>query len=397
MNEHGTAIIGWAQNTYEDTQLWTTSYTLSTGWGEAVLHAVDTAFLHGPQVAIDDDGFGAAIWATSSTMPVLRGVQHDPEAGGGWGPAELVPLPEDSWGSQPAVAMGADGSTLAVWVQSVDEVSLIDDELWSNGFTPRGTWGTPVSIGFGSGASSPALATNRSGTAVAVWTEIPADDVELRHVWSARSEPGSGWTTPELIQAVVTDPGLNPKVAIDSRGGATAVWGQRSVGVDHVWAARFTGSAGWGAPETIDAAPTEASLPWVGMDGDGGSVVIWLQRDFDSYTIWSTRDGIDSGWGAPEQISDEIGSVNEPTAAIGAEGDVVAVWTQSAPAGNELWSNRYVPGIGWGDPEFIDVGPASVSEDPDVAIDGNGNAIVVWANTDGGAANLWANISRKSL
>ena len=102
---------------------------------------------------------------------------------------------------------------------------------------------------------------------------------------------------------------------------------------------------------------------------------------------------IDSG--NPESISGAGDAENIPAAGIGAAGDVVAVWTQPVAGGNQLWSNRYVPGSGWGDAEVIDSNRSGIAEDPDVAVDGAGNAIVVWTKTDGETRHLWANISQR--
>lgn len=389
MNQNGTALVGFAQFWELQAETWTVFYSPETGWGEPELLWSESLYPNPPRVAIDDDGFAMAIWNDSnSAQPLLWAAHYTP--GGGWGPTDLVPLTTEDWsGFEPTAAMVPGGAALSVWVENISKIDPLGNELWANTFVPGQGWGARVSIGE-PGADAPALATNRSGTAFAVWT-----DHGLQHTWSSHSETGAEWTTPELIQSLTDESGKNPQVAIDPLGNATAVWWQSNAQTSQIWANRFTADAGWGLAQAISGTVPEAAYPWVGTDSAGNAVVVWLQEDSGGNKIWANRYNVESSWGEPEVISGAANVGSVPAAGIGAAGDVVAVWSKGVEGGNQLWSNRYVPGSGWGGTEMLDIPRHGISEHADVGVDGAGNAIVVWTKTDGDATNLWGNISQR--
>jgi hypothetical protein len=69
----------------------------------------------------------------------------------------------------------------------------------------------------------------------------------------------------------------------------------------------------------------------------------------------------------------------------------LAVWDQSDGTRSNIWSNRYTPTGGWGTAERIETDDAGNALGPHVAIDGGGNAVVVWDQSDGTRANIWSN------
>ena len=61
-----------------------------------------------------------------------------------------------------------------------------------------------------------------------------------------------------------------------------------------------------------------------------------------------------------------------------ANGNGWAVWVQNDGTRNAIWVNRYTANTtSWGTPSVIDPG-MNGSGDPQIGIDGSGNALVVW-------------------
>jgi len=90
-------------------------------------------------------------------------------------------------------------------------------------------------------------------------------------------------------------------------------------------------------------------------------------------------------WQAAALIGPAVdGDVYNERIALGANGDAVAVWQDIASAGPavNIWANRYSPATGWGTPTIIG-GGADGAADPQVGVDGGGNAIAVWVQPDG--------------
>src|SRR6185369_8815486 len=80
-----------------------------------------------------------------------------------------------------------------------------------------------------------------------------------------------------------------------------------------------------------------------------------------------------------------------PHLAVDRRGVVIAVWDQSDGAQSHIWSRCFVPGSGWGAPTMVE-NKAAVAGNPRVAVDGAGNATVVWMQFDGAEnrSDIWA-------
>ena len=63
------------------------------------------------------------------------------------------------------------------------------------------------------------------------------------------------------------------------------------------------------------------------------------------------------GWGLPELIeTDDADDADNPQVAIDANGNALAVWYQDDGMRTNIWSNRYTAGSGWGMAELIETG-----------------------------------------
>ena len=176
---------------------------------------------------------------------------------------------------------------------------------------------------------------------------------------------------------------------MDGSGNAVAVWYQFDGSNYHIRANRFVPDTGWGSVELIETDDAANALdPQVAMDTGGNAVVVWRQSDGTRYNIWSNRYVPGAGWGTAELIeTDNNPNVRPPQIAMNGDGQVVAVWDRYGRA----WFNRYVPGLGWGTAQRIETGADGSVAYPRVALDSNGNAVVVWEENDGTRSNIWSN------
>jgi hypothetical protein len=104
----------------------------------------------------------------------------------------------------------------------------------------------------------------------------------------------------------------------------------------------------------------------------------------------------DRQWRTPVAIeTGDVNIVEDPQIAVDARGDAVVVWRRSESNGTRVWSNRYTAGSGWGTAlaigPGIDPGTQGPVQTPQVAMDASGNAIAVWPQSDGGNYKIWAN------
>jgi hypothetical protein len=120
----------------------------------------------------------------------------------------------------------------------------------------------------------------------------------------------------------------------------------------------------------------------LGMDGDGNVVAVWRRSAGDMHEIWSNGYSVDSGWSDAVKISSGVGVSWGANIAVNRAGDAVAAWSHDSGGDgvNLVWTNRYTPGTGWGDAELVHPTTQAYNQ-AEVVIDGEGNAIVVWASS----------------
>ena len=98
------------------------------------------------------------------------------------------------------------------------------------------------------------------------------------------------------------------------------------------------------------------------------------------------------GWGAASLIeADNAGSAFNPQIAVDGSGNALAVWQQFDGTNNNIWANRFTPAGGWGAPAMIETDNAGNALNPQIAVDGSGNALTVWQQVEGTRDNIWAN------
>jgi hypothetical protein len=92
-------------------------------------------------------------------------------------------------------------------------------------------------------------------------------------------------------------------------------------------------------------------------------------------------DTVAGTWSAPQPLSSNNGNATfAPDLALSPAGDALAVWSQGVGADTNAWASRLAADAGaWTTAQVIDAPGAGFSTDPHLAMDGAGNAWVVWA------------------
>lgn len=280
----------------------------------------------------------------------------------------------------PDVAMDASGNAMAVW-----RVGL---KVVASRYTAGGGWDTPtlISVDNGLTAAEPRVAMDASGNAIVVWLQQPAAD-EQAGVWANSYRAGVGWGTPTQLDSDV-NVAFHPQIAMDPDGNALAIWRQWDGAHYNLWASRYTpdtGGTGWGTATVIETNTGDVRAnPRIAMDSNGNALAVWsqLRADGGGNDIWANRYTPGAGWGTATLVEmNDAGDAVEPQIAVDGSGNAMAVWAHSGAAGVELWANRYTIAGGWGTPTFV--APEIAVPPPRVAVDATGNAVVVmWAGTD---------------
>ncbi len=388
VDSNGNAVAVWRQSDGTRNNIWSNRYVVGTGWGTAQLIETDNAgSAESPQVAVDGSGNAVAVWHQSDGSR-YNIWSNRYVAGTGWGTAQLIETDNAGGAYSPQVAVDANGNAVSVWYQSDGS----RNNIWANHYLPGFGWGTAqlIETDNAGSADSPQVAVDGSGNAVAVWRQY---DGTRYSVWANRYVAGTGWGTAQLIETDNAGDAWGPQVAVDGSGNAVAVWYQWDGTRYNIWSNYYVAGTGWGTAQLIETDNAGGAWnPQVAVDGSGNAVAVWYQSDGSRNNIWSDRYVSGTGWGTAQLIeTDNAGSAGSPQVALDASGNAVAVWHQSDGTHYNLWSNRYVSGTGWGTAQLIETDNAGGASTPQVAVDGSGNAVAVWYQSDGSRNNIWSN------
>ncbi|PCJ88349.1 MAG: hypothetical protein COA54_03545 [Thiotrichaceae bacterium] len=384
---NGNALAVWKEFEGANFNIHSNRYVAGTGWGTPELIETDNAGdARPPQVTVDANGNALAVWEQSD------GTRNNIWSNGYiansvWGTAGKIETDDVGEARFPQVAFDANGNALAVWKQ--DDGTR--NNIWSNRYVEGIGWSAAALIETEVGtANTPQVTFDTNGNAFAVWTQF---DGSRDSIWSNRFIANSGWGTAELLETDDAGTAADPQVAIDINGNALAVWSQSDGTRTNIYSNRYVAGTGWGTAELIETDDAgNALVPQVAIDANGNALAVWYQSDGTRLNINSNRYLAGTGWGTAELIeTDNAGPAADPQVAFDSAGNALAVWEQFDGTRNNIWSNRYVTGAGWGTAELIETDNAGNASTPQVAVDTNGNALAVWSQFNGSLSNVWSN------
>ncbi|MGB5965878.1 MAG: hypothetical protein WBF77_06465 [Sulfurimonadaceae bacterium] len=230
----------------------------------------------------------------------------------------------------------------------------------------------------------PVLKTNDNGDAVLVWGEYTSAS-NTTHLFCAIYSHGLGWGAVRELASSIGDATYD--VDIDENRNVMVVWGVWSYYYDVVsmiWTPRTT------MGQLSSSAAVLAANPQVSMDANGNAIAVWISAsDSFSRKLMSNRFTVGSGWGAEVELSSPNTNCDEPDIAIDSQGNAIVVWRQREDVDlNNAYAIRYTFGSGWDTPALIETdNTASLEYSPQIVFDGNNNAIVLWQSLQ----YLWVN------
>lgn len=209
-----------------------------------------------------------------------------------------------------------------------------------------------------------------------------------------------------LLESDDAGDAVAPRIAMDANGNAIAVW-QQWDSVDRYWKIMARRSAGgvWDAVATpVNTGKGDARSPQIAMAASGDAWVVWQQHDPSAAisNIWASRyDASSEAWVGSTLIKTKNANTTgtlvnayTPQIAVNASGQAIIVWRQlESEVGYDVWSvvaSRYVGGV-WSDPVWLEQNNLKGldAEQPYVAMDDSGNAVVIWQQAMGAYANRY--------
>jgi hypothetical protein len=332
-----------------------------------------------PQVAFDGQGNAVAVWnGNDGANEYLVQAAFRP-AGGAWQtPVRLSLYGQEA--REPSVAFDGQGNAVAVW-EAYNGVTFVVEAA----FRPvGGAWQAPVYLSPEEipGTAHPQVAFDEQGDAIAVWNRGGPFGGDVQ---AAFRPVGRVWQTPVNISEM----GEEPQVAFDRQGDALAVW-KHYDGSNYIVQTAFKSAGGvWQPPVNASEAGETAEGPRVAFDGEGNATVVWRRWTdgiFSYRIVQAAFKPVDGAWQAPVNITgaanelDQPENAGEPGIAVDGQGNAIAVWAWEF--GSPVIQAAFRPAGGaWQAPVNISEKGAS---SPQVAFNGQGDALAIWEDYDGG-------------
>ena len=352
-----------------------------------------------PDVAVDVYGNGLVAWSEIvGSQQLIRARFLD---GSGTTSTSTVNVSTLGDSQNPRLVFDGSGNAIMVWEQYQNSMQTI----WASRYLASvKTWSTPQQISDANPAgqaSGPSVALDNAGNAIAVWTEGTGVSINS-DVWVARYDVATNsWVAPAIISDN-THNASNGQVAVNAAGQGIVAWlfdtmnGVASAPPVDIYARSITTAGVMGGSQTrINSVPA-SSLNWVdyffsvAMDASGNGAALFVQNSgatgySDANAAMYTASG---GWQPSSVIvggTSAAAGFRFPLFSFDSVGNAFAVWYEMPVSGGTVVAaSRYTAGSGWGAPETVSSNiPTSVyAMDPHFAIDGIGNATVLWYEYD---------------
>ena len=308
----------------------------------------------------------------------------------------------DAW--YPQVAMDNNGNAIIVWQQyDGTNYHIFKSEYRGGIWTNPANLTDNISPG-GAGAWNPQVAMDNNSNAIIVWQQSNGTNY---HIF--KSEYRSGvWTNPTGLTDNISPNGQDaayPQVAMDNNGNAIIVWQQNDGVNDQIFKSEYR-SGIWTNPanlsDHISPDGTNAWNPQVAMDNNGNAVIAWYQYDGANNQVFKSeyRGGV---WTNPANLSDHISpdggapsiiltplGFSTIRVAMDNNGNTIITWflselveilsepdSQTWESYSFVFKSEYRGGV-WHNPAVSDAISGEGASYPQVAMDNNGNAIIVW-------------------
>ena len=200
-------------------------------------------------------------------------------------------------------------------------------------------------------------------------------------VQAAVRAAGASFGAPQDLSAAGQKAGF-PEVAVDGRGNAIAVWSRFDGANFIVQAAARAAGGSFGAPQDLSAAGQKAGFPEVAVDGQGNAIAVWSRFDGTNFIVQAAARAAGGSFGAPQDLSAAGQGAFNPQVAVDGQGNAIAVWRRFDGTNTIVQAAARAAGGSFGAPQDLSAAGQKASF-PEVAVDGQGNAIAVWSRFDG--------------
>lgn len=259
MDPAGIAVVCWS---HPNGSVHCSRFTPATGaWAPEI--EVDAATALGDLV-MDGAGVAHVIWVAGSSV---RTAQFDPSGGTWSAPHDLAVGLGTSVAPEPRLAVNATGQAVATWTRS--------SVLEASRYAPGSGWSAAVALsvdGTVNGAARAAV--DGAGGITVAWAHeaLPARTLQI-----ARFAAGS-WSAPVDLSPPTADATGAPAITADAAGNVHLLWRQIESTTRHLVATKYAAATGqWSPLVDVSGPAADISGPDVALDSAGGAMAVWAQ------------------------------------------------------------------------------------------------------------------------
>ena len=329
-----------------------------------------------PQISLDESGDAAVVWHQNDSGAHSVQTVTLP-SGGSWSVAQRVS--SDGQNSYaPQVGTDELGNSVVVWYRDDGGNNVVQASYVALSGVPT----TPIDLspdGYSTGL--PAVASSQAGNCLAIWrrNDGVAQAVRGYHL--------GAWMMPETIRSSSSVVG-DPQVVIHN-GLGVGSWIYSDGSNDRVQIAIYHRERAWGAPTTLSAAGQDAANVQVKLQqnndfrGVPSGVVVWQRSNRATTIIQASTIEDVHNYSTPVNLSAVGQNAVDPQVAVDKEGNAVAVWARSNGSNTIIQASTYSETTdSWS--SAVDLsGVEQNATKPQIVVDDNQNNVAVWTRSDG--------------
>lgn len=244
-------------------------------------------------------------------------------------------------------------------------------------------------------SNAPHMATGRNGDAIITWYQSPTPAGDLVVYASRRLGNGGEFSRPKLPSSISPPGGTIhgsihriPTPVMNDSGAAAVVWTQYNrAGALAVYLARFDGKRDWFVPVDIDDSFSDSEFDARGalpvLTDDGELFIAWteMRPDRNAVVVAHRRaDGVfDAPGSAPVAVSTEAANAIDHAMASGPDGEAIIVWSETDGSAWRVMARARNAGASqWSEAAQLSADQTVDALEPSVAIGSGGRVIVSW-------------------
>ncbi|MDP6446108.1 MAG: hypothetical protein QF805_20130, partial [Pirellulaceae bacterium] len=320
-------------------------YSASPVGSETVANATTSGDQKDPSVGVADNGDFVVVWEGDDSDKDGVYFQRFDSSGTAQGGETLANAEEKDDQKDPVVAVDADGDFVVVWQGNGpgDSKGVFLRRYDETGTALSGD--VLVNTTTSGDQEEPAIAMASDGDFVVVWE---GDDADKKGVYlQAFDSSGSRVGSETLVNVTTSGDQKDPRVGMADDDSFVVVWSGNGTGDSKgVFARAFNNVGGTLSGEVLVNTTTanDEKTPDVAVDTDGDFIVVWQGDDADKKGIFAQRyDSTGAAVGGETAINQTTsGDQKDPRVALDDDGDFVVVWRGNGTGdGDGVFARQY--------------------------------------------------------